>query len=140
MYTMHINYYACALKRSKLLSLECWCTMKGLVGLLLVLILFSHLVSLLAMADHEFDVQVEHNDGLICNDCPPWTKSVPITNYRSEQNRINCQNCECGNSLGGVVKCNKTTKEVKLLACYCMSQSKVLNKTIIGNCLYQWRI
>ena len=111
----------------------------------LVLILLSRFV--LAIADHEFEVHSELNDpGMICKDCPPWTKTVPIilandyypleSEPEPEPNRINCPNCECGNSLGGVVKCNKTTKDVKLLACYCMSQSKVLNKTIIGNCLY----
>ena len=102
-----------------------------------LLLLFLLLV--VAMADNELEIHSELNDpALICKDCPPWMKPVPIINYpwEHEQNRINCSNCECGNSLSGVVKCNKTTKEVKLLACYCMSQSKVLNKTIVGNCLY----
>ena len=102
-----------------------------------LLLLFLLLV--VAMADNELEMHSDLNDpALICKDCPPWMKPVPIINYPWEhkQNRINCSNCECGNSLSGVVKCNKTTKEVKLLACYCMSQSKVLNKTIVGNCLY----
>ena len=65
------------------------------------------------------------------SDCPPWMKPVSSC---PKQNSTTCPNCECGNSLSGVVKCNKTKREVKLLACYCMSQSKILNKTIIGNC------
>ena len=64
--------------------------------------------------------------------CPPWM--APST--CSECNSGNCSNCKCGSSVGGLVKCNETTHEVMILACYCMSQSKILDETIVGSCPY----
>ena len=69
--------------------------------------------------------------------CPPWMRPAPSCPVEPESNKINCSDCECGSSLNGLLSCtNKPSKEVKLLACYCMSQSTILNKTIVGNCLY----
>ena len=74
--------------------------------------------------------------------CPPWMKPVS-TNCSVDpgtNKKINCSvDCECGSSLNGLISCDNTSRrgsEVKLLACYCMTQSKILNKTIVGNCLY----
>lgn len=58
--------------------------------------------------------------------CPTW--HMPT--------KVNESSCECGPSLYGVVKCNEWNNSVSLLACYCMTQSKLLNETIVGNCLY----
>ena len=71
--------------------------------------------------------------------CPPWMRPAPSCPVEPESNKTNCSDCECGSSLNGLLSCNKLSKEViqvKLLACYCMSQSTILNKTIVGNCLY----
>ena len=68
----------------------------------------------------------------VSNQCPSWMRPSTCPSL----NEKNCSVCECGSSLGGLVKCNKTTNQVKLLACYCMSQSKQLHKTIVGNCPY----
>ena len=69
--------------------------------------------------------------------CPPWMRPAPICLVEPESiNETNCSDCECGSSLNGLLSCNQSSKEVKLLACYCMSQSTILNKTIVGNCLY----
>ena len=59
--------------------------------------------------------------------CPSW--QMP-----SEDN--NSSSCKCGPSLSGIVKCDETYNGVYLLPCYCMSESELLNKTIVGNCLY----
>lgn len=67
--------------------------------------------------------------------CPPWMTPSACSEY-SSSNSGNCSNCKCGSSIGGLVKCNETTKEVMILACYCMSQSKILNETIVGGCPY----
>lgn len=62
--------------------------------------------------------------------CPPWMRKMSNCSAESKS----C--CECGSSLNGLIKCNRTTREVKLLACYCISYSKLLNETIVGNCPY----
>ena len=68
--------------------------------------------------------------------CLPWMRPVSNCSVNPKMNKANnCSlDCECGSSLNGLLSCDKT--QVKLLACYCMSQSKILNKTIVGNCLY----
>ena len=64
------------------------------------------------------------------NMCPTWHR--PSKDYNSSHL------CECGDRLYGIVKCSDKYDgaEVGLLACYCMSQSELLNKTIVGNCIY----
>ena len=59
--------------------------------------------------------------------CPTWQMHSKVNSSST---------CECGPSLDGVVECNVYDNSVSLLPCYCMSQSKLLNKTIVGNCLY----
>ena len=44
------------------------------------------------------------------DECPLWF--VPGNNG----------SCECGNDLGGIVKCNDATREAYLLEWFCMSQ------------------
>ena len=60
--------------------------------------------------------------------CPTWHRPLFQENSTSKT-------CECGNSLSGVVDCN-VNNHVYLLACYCMTQSELVNNTIVGNCLY----
>ena len=57
------------------------------------------------------------------NDCPLWF--VPGDNGT----------CECGNDLGGIVKCNNVSREVYLLEWFCMSQDSA--GLVVGACPYQ---
>ena len=56
------------------------------------------------------------------NDCPLWF--VPGDNGT----------CECGNDLGGIVKCNNVSREVYLLEWFCMSQDST--GLVVGACPY----
>ena len=56
------------------------------------------------------------------NDCPLWF--VPGDNGT----------CECGNDLGGIVKCNNVSREVYLLVGFCMSQDST--GLVVGACPY----
>ena len=91
---------------------------------------------------NQSSLALSHDDSVAANTeidtvCPPWMRPVPSCSVQPESNKTSCSvDCECGGSLDGLLSCNKTSKEVKLLACYCMSQSSILNKTIVGNCLY----
>jgi len=62
------------------------------------------------------------------NDCPLW--SVPGDNC----------SFECGNDLGGIVKCNSASREAYLLEWYCMSQDST--RLVVGACPYHnfWQI
>ena len=57
------------------------------------------------------------------NDCPLWF--VPGDNGT----------CECGNDLGGIVKCNNVSREVYLLVGFCMSQDST--GLVVGACPYR---
>ena len=47
-----------------------------------------------------------------------------------------CQ-CECGDSLGNLVKCNNQSLDAYLALCYCMSPyEEVLNTIVVGACPY----
>ena len=62
----------------------------------------------------------------------PWTTAVSKGNTTS---------CQCGSSLGGLVKCDGNSFEVQVLTCYCMSHyEKDPNITIVGACLYACRL
>ena len=56
--------------------------------------------------------------------CPPWT----LYNSTLDQ-------CQCGSSLGGVVRCNKETLKVSVLKCYCMTFSTRAHQAVITKCL-----
>ena len=58
--------------------------------------------------------------------CPLWF------NYNSTT-----EECQCGDSLGGVVMCNNNTKKVSLQFYYCMTYSACLNTTMVGPCLME---
>ena len=62
-------------------------------------------------------------------ECPTWQQ---WNRHWNESTR----SCECGRTLNGIVNCSRLDNSVRLLACYCMTESELLNKTIIGNCLY----
>ena len=53
--------------------------------------------------------------------CPPWK-------YRKTPNSP----CECGSSIGEIVKC--TNGSVCLSSCHCMSYSEKLETVIMGSC------
>jgi len=56
------------------------------------------------------------------NDCPLWF--IPGDNG----------SCECGNDLGGVVKCNNESREAFLLESFCMSHDPT--GLVVGACPY----
>ena len=62
--------------------------------------------------------------------CSAWMKPTHSTINSSSVE------CECGNTLNGLVYCDVADNTILVLPCYCMSQSKLLNKTIIGSCPY----
>ena len=55
--------------------------------------------------------------------CPPWTV------YSSASGE-----CQCGDSLRGVVHCDRDNKRISLLQCYCMSYNRNFNMTVVGPC------
>ena len=57
--------------------------------------------------------------------CPTWQRWNETT-----------MSCMCGMTLRGTVNCSRLDNSVRLLACYCMTESELLNKTVVGNCLY----
>ncbi len=58
--------------------------------------------------------------------CPPWF----IYNETTSK-------CQCGNDLGGIVKCNdkEGARENAIMDCYCMTHDKKFG-TIAGPCFY----
>ena len=56
--------------------------------------------------------------------CPPWT-------YRQESNSTTC---ECGNTMSGIIACERAT--VELYTCHCMSYNKELDMVLMGSCPY----
>lgn len=56
--------------------------------------------------------------------CPVWTM------YNSSDT-----SCQCGDSLGGVVNCDKKTLQISMLFCYCMTYHEHRNETTVGWCL-----
>ena len=44
--------------------------------------------------------------------------------------------CHCGSIVRDVVTCDEYTKEIMVLACYCMTADSVTNQTVVGACLY----
>ena len=64
--------------------------------------------------------------------CPPWFVHSDDVN--------NSSTCTCGNTLGGVVKCNSSLQESFILIFYCVTHDKHLG-TVTGICIYnQWYI
>ena len=58
-------------------------------------------------------------------ECPTWQQWNKTT-----------RSCTCGVTLHGIINCSRIDSSVRLLACYCMTESELLNKTVVGNCLY----
>ena len=44
--------------------------------------------------------------------------------------------CVCGDSAGGVVKCDPQTMSVELLQCFCMTYNSETEETVVGACNY----
>ena len=44
--------------------------------------------------------------------------------------------CECGSSLGQKIECNSTTRQVKLLHCFCMTHNEEDDSEVVGGCIY----
>ena len=61
--------------------------------------------------------------------CPPWTV------YSSASGE-----CQCGDSLHGVVHCDRDNKTISLLKCYCMSYNRDFNMTVVGPCNAMCRV
>ena len=64
--------------------------------------------------------------------CPPWFVSV------KENGSV--VGCKCGDSLGNVVQCRRSSRnnccEAYLLHCYCMTYNEDTNTTVVGHCLH----
>ena len=59
----------------------------------------------------------------------PWTIA---------ERKGNTTSCHCGSNLGGLVKCDRNSFEVRVLTCYCMTHyEKDPNITVVGACLYK---
>ena len=58
-------------------------------------------------------------------DCPLWTTFNSTTGK-----------CECGQSLDGVVTCNRKTQEISLLQCFCMTYDGHTDSTEVGPCYF----
>ena len=43
--------------------------------------------------------------------------------------------CQCGNDIGGAVKCDNSTKGVSILPCYCMTNAESTGP-VVGTCFY----
>ena len=56
--------------------------------------------------------------------CPPWF-------YHPQKGD---QECVCGADLGGAVSCDNTTREVAVLAWFCMTYDNNDNTTVVGKC------
>ena len=61
------------------------------------------------------------------NSCPNWT--TPVENNDTFS-------CECGSNVSDVVFCDDKTLDVFVVRYYCMTYNEVLNKTVVGHCLY----
>ena len=59
--------------------------------------------------------------------CPIWT----AYNYDSSK-----EYCECGNYLGGIVKCVNFPHQVSVLYCYCMTYNDLIEDFTVGQCYY----
>ena len=103
----------------------------ALVILFMITLMASSLISSEALKqltghtelrDHYF-IHPNHIHNI--TECPTWQLWNKTSN-----------SCECGNALDGLINCNKVDKSLKILACYCMTESKLLNKIVVGNCLY----
>ena len=58
----------------------------------------------------------------------PWTIAV---------NKSDNTSCQCGSSVGGLVKCDSHSFDVQVLTCYCMTHyQKDSNITVVGACMY----
>ena len=58
----------------------------------------------------------------------PWTIA---------ESKGNTTSCHCGSNLGGLVKCDRNSFEVRVLTCYCMTHyERDPNITVVGACLY----
>ena len=44
--------------------------------------------------------------------------------------------CECGSDIHGAISCDKETKEVSILDCYCMTNDSTCNQTVVGPCFF----
>ena len=57
--------------------------------------------------------------------CPTWFYPDPSSNGT----------CKCGNDVHGAIKCDDSTKEVRILDCYCMTYNN-LTGPVVGPCIY----
>ena len=62
---------------------------------------------------------------VVSSHCPPWT----ILNTTSND-------CQCGRSVAGIVRCNSETCDISVKNCYCLTYSEALNESYISYCLY----
>ena len=50
----------------------------------------------------------------------------------------NSQNktCQCGQSFDGIISCDESTKEVKVLDCYCVTCNSEYKEAVVGSCFF----
>ena len=109
-------------------------------------ILFLHVASIVH-CDEDFisaesavrGVTSSQNNGIQCNmqgeECPTWFQPV--------RSAIGTVSCECGSSLGGIVRCIHRTNLTQLLSPYCMTASATYSNssgmcTLVGKCPYNY--
>ena len=56
--------------------------------------------------------------------------------FTPRQSSNGSTSCECGSSLGSIIKCDAHSKDVELLKCYCMTFSVDESMLVVGPCMY----
>ena len=69
---------------------------------------------------------------LLVTDCSCSDSTCPLWTYRHNAT----SSCECGTTANGIIQCNKTTGELNLHLCACLTKDPSTNKTIVGYCPY----
>ena len=44
--------------------------------------------------------------------------------------------CHCGHNFDGIVSCDESTKEVKVLDCYCVTYNSEHKEDVVGSCFF----
>ncbi len=83
-------------------------------------------VALIYSGEGSLDISEPSGSDLGPDICPPWF----IYNETTSK-------CQCGNDLGGIVKCNdkEGAQENAIMDCYCMTHDEKLG-TVVGSCEY----
>ena len=107
------------------LTKQCKMKSKWLISLLLMTVLPCALVN--SSPSQQQTVVVEKFNNHSSEMClHPWTL---------QYKKNTTEGCECGVSLGGVVRCDPVSFKLEVLYCYCVTYSEILGTTVVGYCL-----